>query len=137
MVVSPKMKKKLLLNKILYKRKTFIITTSKNVSKIKFFKRKGFKFIYVNSLKTKNDFNLMLKKIYKLGYCRAFFETGLTFLNSLLNYNLLNNLYVFQNDKKLVKNGLNNDHIKYLKKIKLENKIKVNLNNDSLFKINF
>ena len=131
------LKKNLLLNKILNKRKTFIITTSKNINKVKFFKKKGFKFIFVKSLKTKNDFKLMLSKIYKLGYCRAFFETGLTFLNFLLNYKLLNNLYIFQNDKKLKKNGLNNDKLTNLKKIKLKKKISVNLNNDSLYQIDF
>ena len=45
----------------------------------------------------------MFQNIYKLGYSRAFFETGLTFLNSLIKYKLLNNLYVFQNNKILKK----------------------------------
>ena len=79
----------------------------------------------------------MFKKIYDLGYSRALFETGLTFLNSLIKYKLLNNLYVFQNKKNLKKDGLNNNTYRYLKKIKLNKKIKVNLNNDSLYKVNF
>ena len=80
---------------------------------------------------------MMFKRIYNLGYSRAFFETGLTFLNSLLNYKLLNNLYVLQNNMKLNKNGLNNSSSQYIKKIKLNNKIKINLNNDSLYKKEF
>ena len=79
----------------------------------------------------------MLSRIYNLGYCRPFFETGLTFLNTLIKFKLLNNLYVLQNSKKLKTKGLNNVSIKYLKKIKLKKKINVNLNNDSLYKIEF
>ena len=131
------LKKKLELNKILDKRKTFLITEKKNKNKSISFKKKGFKLIFIKSLKSKSDFNLMFKKIYKLGYCRVFFETGLTFLNTLLDYRLLNNLYIFQNNKKLKKNGYNNHHLKNLKKIKLQKKIKVNLNNDNLYKIDF
>ena len=45
----------------------------------------------------------MFQYVYQLGYCRAFFETGLTFLNVLLNYKLLNILYVFQSNIMLKK----------------------------------
>ena len=79
----------------------------------------------------------MLNKLYELNYCRVFFETGLTFLNTLLNYKLVNDLYVFQNKKKLKKNGLNNSSSKYLKKIKLNNKININLKDDSMYKKKF
>ena len=72
-----------------------------------------------------------------MGYCRAFFETGLTFLNSLLSFKLLNNLYVLQNDKLLKNNGSNNSTLKFLKKLKLTKKIKINLYNDSLYKKEF
>ena len=70
-----------------------------------------------------------------MGYCRAFFETGLTFLNSLFRYKLLNNLYIFQNNKKINKNGKNNDSMKYLKNIKLNKKFKVKLKADNLYKV--
>ena len=79
----------------------------------------------------------MFKQIYKLGYSRAFFETGLTFLNTLLNYKLINDLYVFKNNKMLKKNGSNNSSFKYFKKIKLNKKIKINLKNDSVYKKEF
>jgi len=79
----------------------------------------------------------MFKIVYQMGYSRIFFETGLTFLNSLLSYKLLNNLYIFQSNVILNKNGLNNTTSKYLKKIKLNKKIKINLNNDSLYKKEF
>ena len=119
------------------KRKTFIITYKKNIKKISYFKKKGIKFLFIKSLNSKIDFILMLSLIYNLGYCRPFFETGLTFLNSLIKFKLLNNLYVLQNSKKLKTKGLNNVSVKYLKKIKLNKKINVNLNNDSLYKIEF
>ena len=79
----------------------------------------------------------MFQKIYKLGYRRAFFETGLTFLNAIIKYKLLNNLYIFQNNKKLRQNGFNNNHIKYLKRIKLNKEIKVNLKTDRLYQVEF
>lgn len=132
-----KLKKNLLIFDMIKKRKTFIITYKKNIKKISYFKKKGIKFLFIKSLNSKIDFILMLSLIYNLGYCRPFFETGLTFLNSLIKFKLLNNLYVLQNSKKLKTKGLNNVSVKYLKKIKLNKKINVNLNNDSLYKIEF
>jgi diaminohydroxyphosphoribosylaminopyrimidine deaminase / 5-amino-6-(5-phosphoribosylamino)uracil reductase len=135
--LNVKLKKNLLLNNLCNNRKTFLITTKENSDKAFFFKKKGFKIVIIKSLKTKNDFNAMFHEIYKLGYSRALFETGLTFLNSLLNYKLLNNLYIFQTNKNLKINGYNNSDVKKLKKIKLPKKINVNLDNDSLFKVKF
>ena len=132
-----KLKKKLLINNKINKRKTFIITCKKNKKKISYFKSKGFKIIFIKSLNSKNDFIILFQLIFKLGYCRAFFETGLTFINSLLNYKLLNILYILQNNKMLKKNGFNNSPSIYLKKLKLNKKIKINLNDDSLFKKEF
>jgi diaminohydroxyphosphoribosylaminopyrimidine deaminase / 5-amino-6-(5-phosphoribosylamino)uracil reductase len=119
------------------KRKIFLITKKDNVKKVKFFKNKGFRIILIKSLNSKKDFKKLFKYIYQLGYCRAFFETGLTFLNKLLNFELLNILYVFQSNIMLRKNGLNNSSAHYLKKIKLKKKIKINLFNDNLFKKEF
>ena len=60
----------------------------------------------------------------------------LTFLNTLLKNNLLHDLYIFKSNKKLGKNGKNNDTSKYLKKI-FPKLIKINLNGDNLFKKEF
>tara|TARA_B100000767_G_scaffold249380_1_gene250905 strand:- start:847 stop:1917 length:1071 start_codon:yes stop_codon:yes gene_type:complete len=130
-----KLKKKLKLNMLNNQRKTYIITTNKNKKKIYLFKKKGFKFIIINSLKYREDFNFLLKKIFQLGHGRILFETGLTFLNELIKYKFLNNLYLFQNNKKLMKNGSNNVTAKYLKSLRLGNIVKVNLNNDKLYNI--
>jgi len=132
-----KLKKNLSINNIVKKRKTFLITKKENKKKTSSFKKKGFKIIFIRSLKNKKDFNLMLKLIYKLNYRRALFETGLTFLNFLINFKLINRLYIFQNNQILKNNGLNNSTSKYLKKIKLKNKVNVNLSDDSLYKIKF
>ena len=131
-----KLKKKLLINKIIDKRKTFLITLKNNYNKTSYFKKKGFKILLIDKLITKNDFKKMFYQIYKLGYSKVFFETGLIFLNSLIKYKLINDLYIFQNNVLLKKNGLNNCSSKYLKNIKLKNKIKVNLVNDTLYKNN-
>ena len=45
----------------------------------------GYKIMFINSLENKTDFNILIKKIYKLGYARMLVETGLTFLNKLKN----------------------------------------------------
>lgn len=132
-----KLKKKLLMNNIANKRKTFLITTKKNIKKISFFSKLGFKIILIKSLDNKKDFNVIFKQILKLGYTRIFFETGLTFLNSLISHKLINDLYIFQSNKKLKNNGSNNSSPKLLKQINLKKKINVNLNNDSLYKIEF
>ena len=131
------LKKNLLLNKLLKSRRTYLITHKKNIKKIAFFKKKGFKFIFINSLKNKKDFKTLLKRIYKMGYSRVLFETGLTFLNSLLKLKILNNLFIFQNERKLLEKGHNNTKENLLKRFKLAKKIKVNLQNDTLYQIEF
>ena len=118
-------------------RRTYLITHKKNIKKIAFFKKKGFKFIFINSLKNKKDFKTLLKRIYKMGYSRVLFETGLTFLNSLLKLKILNNLFIFQNERKLLEKGHNNTKENLLKRFKLAKKIKVNLQNDTLYQIEF
>ena len=132
-----RLKKNLTIINLARKRKTFLITRVNNSKKLNFFKKKGFKIILINSLSSKKDFNKLFQYVYQLGYCRAFFETGLTFLNVLLNYKLLNILYVFQSNIMLKRFGLNNSTPHYLKKIKFNKKIKINLINDSLYKKEF
>ena len=93
---------------------------------------------HVNHIKLedKNDFNLLYKKIYKIGYSRMLVEAGLSFLNSLIKNQMIHDLYIFRSKKKLGKKGKNNSTTKYLKKIhpKL---LTINLNGDNLFKKEF
>ena len=127
-----RLNKNLLLNKIIKKRKTYIVTKKSNLKKISLYKTKGYKFIFINSLKDKKDFISLYKKIYKLGYSRIFLETGLIFLNTVIKNELINNLYLFKSNKNLRKTGKNNISPNFLKKIKFK-KISINLNDDKLF----
>ena len=87
-------------------------------------------------MKDQKDLKLLFRKIYKKGYSRLLIESGLTFLNNLLKHKLLHDLYIFKSDKKLGKNGKNNDTIKYLKKISPKS-LTINLNGDNLLKKEF
>ena len=118
------------------KRKTFLITLKENDKKLSRYKRLGFKFILVNSLECKKDFIKLYEMIYKLGYTRILVESGLTFLNYLIENKIVNKLYIFKTNSNLGKNGKNNDTIKYIKK-NLSKPVTINLNGDKLFKKNF
>ncbi len=131
-----KLKKNLSLNKILKKRKTYLITYKTNAEKAKIYKKKGYKIILINSLVNKKDLNLLLKKIFKMGYSRILVEAGLTFLNTLIKNRIINDLYVFKSNYNLKKKGKNNTTLKYLKSI-LPKSISINLNNDKLYKKEF
>ena len=133
--VNLNLKKKLKLFKISQKRKVYIFTASKNGKKITYFKKKGIKIINIDKLDSKIDFLNLLKKIYKLGVNRVLVETGLTFLNKLFKYKMINDLFFFQSNEKLRNLGKNNSSNSFIKKLKLNNKINVNLKNDSLYKI--
>ena len=127
-----KLKKNLRLNKIINKRKTFIITKKSNLKRVSAFKKKGYKFVFINALKDKEDFILLYKKIYKLGYSRVLLETGLIFLNTVMKNKLINNLYFFKSNKNLKKIGKNNISPNFLKKIRFK-PISIYLNSDKLF----
>ena len=130
-----KLKKNLLLAKLNNKRKTFIITLCTDKKKLLFYKKLNYKIIIIRSLNTTEDFHLLFKKLFQLGYSRILFETGLIILNELIKHNFLNDLYLFQSNKKLGTNGNNNISSSCLKKMNLKNIIKVNLNDDKLYKI--
>ena len=130
------LRKKLSLKKYLQIRKTFLITNKNNINKTLVYKKLGYKFIFINKLKDKNDFNLLFKKIYKKGYSRMLIETGLTFLNTLIKYKIVHELYIFKSDKKLGKNGKNNTSSGYLKSIRPK-LLTINLNGDNLLKKEF
>ena len=120
-------------------RKIYIFTTVNKHEKENYFKKKGVKIIKFS----KNvDSNLSLKKmilsIKNLGYNRIFVEAGSTFLSQLLKNRFVRNLYLFKSSNKLSLNGQNNTSLLEIKKIRIlkKNKIKVNLNGDSLYKVN-
>ena len=77
----------------------------------------------------------MIKRLFKLGKRRILVETGLTFLNQLLNMKLIDNLYLFKSNFMLKKHGYNNAEVNYIKRYNLNKSINVNLENDKLYKI--
>ena len=127
-----KLKKNLLLNKIINKRKTYIVTNKLNLNRVSKYKKRGYKFIFINALKDKKDFILLYKKIYKIGYSRVLLETGLIFLKTVIKNKLINNLYLFKNNRNLRKIGKNNISPNFLKRI-IFKQIPINLNDDKLF----
>jgi riboflavin biosynthesis pyrimidine reductase len=131
-----KLKKRLSLNKYLKKRKIYLVTSKININESLKYKKLGYKIILVNQLKNKNDFILLYKKIYKLGYSRMLIESGLTFLNNLLKNRTIHELYIFKSKKTLGKNGKNNSTTKFIKKI-YPDLLTINLNGDNLFKKSF
>ena len=130
-----KIKKNLDIFKKYNKRKIFIVAKPLKNKKINYLKKKGIKFIFITSLKTKEDFNNLLNILRKISYNRILVECGLIFLNQLLKKKLIQNLYLFKSQKKLGKKGKNNTTNKLIKSFKLKNEVKVNLDNDNLFKV--
>ncbi|MBA1339642.1 MAG: diaminohydroxyphosphoribosylaminopyrimidine deaminase/uracil reductase [Pelagibacterales bacterium] len=129
------LKKKLDLFKVKSNRKIMIATTSSNLSRISYFQKKGIQIIKLKSLNSKNDFLKLFIKTKKMRYSRFFVESGLHFMNFLINNKLVNNIYIFKSRKYLKKNGINFSSNKIIKKIKLSNKINVNLQTEDLYKV--
>ena len=132
-----KIKTNLNLFKRINKRKILIVTSITNSKKISYLRKKGVKFILIKSLYNKKDFINLFKVLKKYAYNRILVESGLIFLNKLLEENLIFNLYVFQKSSKLGRNGKNNTSNKFLKKLTLKKKVNVNLSGDKLYKIKF
>ena len=130
-----KIKKNLKLFKLTKKRKITIISSVAKGEKISFLKKIGVKFITITSLKTKDDLSNLFKLLKKRGHNRILIETGLTFLFSMLKFNLINYFYIFVSKVKLGKQGRNNIPVNMLKSLKLHKEIKVNLYGDKLYKI--
>jgi len=116
-------------------RKIYIVTSILKDKKISFLKKRGIKFIFIQSLKEKVDFINLFKLLKQKGFNRILVESGLIFLNELLKNSLIFNLYLFKTSVNLGKNGKNNTSNNIIKKLKLGNKIKVNLDNNNLYKV--
>ncbi len=130
-----KLKKNLNLIKKRGKRKIFIVTLKKNDKKTLFFRNKGIKIIYSEPLNNRSKLNKLYSKFKEIGYNRILIEAGLIFLRDMIEKKIVSNLFLFKSNEKLDKNGLNNTSNIFLKKIKLSNRISVNLFGEKLFKI--
>ncbi len=118
-------------------RKIIIITESKVSKKINLLKKKGAIVKNIQSINSFDFFKKVLNYLKKKGYSRILSETGLIFLNFLLRYNFLNNLYIFKTSTKLKQYGHNNTTKNYINKIKFKKKYKISvfLDNDILYKV--
>ena len=87
----------------------------------------------MRKMNTKEDFTNLFKSLIKLKFSRIIVETGLTFVNFLMKNKFIDNIYIFKTNINLNKNGFNNSSNELLKKIKLKNKLKVNLENDKVY----
>ncbi len=114
-------------------RKIYIYTTNNDKKKINWLKKHNVKIFLINRMCTKEDYIKIFRTFTKLNFSRILFETGLTFINFLIDNKLLNNIYIFKTNSNLNKNGFNNSSNKLIKKIKLKNKLKVFLNNDNVY----
>ncbi len=94
--------KKVLKNKFL--KKSYVFHSSKDLYKIKKLK-KFFNLIYLD-FETKNLQNLILNKIYSLGFVKLLIEGGSLTTKSFLEANLINEQYIIKNNKFFKKNGL-------------------------------
>ena len=130
-----KIKKNLKIFNRLGNRKIYIFTSVANKKKFSFFKERKIKVIRINKLENKKDFEELFTKIFKIGKGRILVETGIIFLNILLKFKLINELYIFKSSKSLKNIGINNSDIKFIKRFSLNNLIKVNLDGDNLFKV--
>ena len=97
--------------------------------------KRKIKIINLEKLKNKGDFEILFSKIFNTGKGRVLIESGLVFLNELLKIRLINNLYLFKSNEILGIKGSNNANISFIKKLKLTNRIKVNLNKNKLYRL--
>ena len=70
-----------------------------------------------------------------MGKGRILIETGLTFLNELMKFKLIDDLYLFKSNLILKNMGCNNSSVNLIRKLRLNNRVKVNLEKDKLYKI--
>jgi len=117
-------------------RKIIIFTyKDKNEKKIKNLKNKKIIVIQINKHENKlYEYAEIMKFLKKKNYFRLLVEAGLTFTSFLLKEKKIRDIYIFQSNFKLKNNGKNNFSPKYLKMIKTQNKEKVFLYGDNLYK---
>ena len=119
-------------------REIFIFTQIKNKKKEEFFKKIGVNIIKLNkSTYLKHNICEVYFLLKQLGFNRILVESGVKYIIEILKYNLIRNFYLFKSSLNLKNNGRNNTKVNLIKKLKttINNKVKINLNGDSLYKI--
>ncbi len=130
------LRKNLNIYKSTKKIKTYIVTSSKNKIKKKFFKSKNINLIKMDNNREKFTYREILSKLKKKGFSRILCESGFYTTKGFLRNNLVHNLYVFKSNKTLNKNGRNSyKNLLSILRIKDKKKIKVNLSGDEMYKL--
>ena len=70
-------------------RKIYIYTTNNNKKKIYWLKKNNVKVFIMNNMNTKDDYIKIFRSFTKLNFSRIFIESGLTFINFLINNKLI------------------------------------------------
>lgn len=115
--------------------KIFIFTSSNDFKKINYFKKKKINVIKFKCLNSYEDYLKLLNIIANIGFGRIFLESGATFLNFLLKNHFINNIYLFKSKDEIGKRGIKLAPFNLGKKMKIKNRINVNLAGDNLYKI--
>ena len=134
---SFKIKKNLNIFKI-KSREIFIFTQKLNRGKQKYFKKIGVNIIKLNKKKDpKEEFLEIYFFLKQLGFNRILIESGLRYTNELLRHHLISNFYLFKSFAASTSYYKNNTKTNLVRNLKVtsKNKINVNLNDDSLYKI--
>ena len=87
----------------------------------------------MKEMNSREDYIKLFKSFIKMNYSRVLVESGLTFTNFLIKKRLIDNIYIFKTNANLNNNGFNKSSNKLIKKLKLKNKLKVNLGNDKVY----
>jgi len=119
-------------------REIFIFTQTKNLSKEIYFNRVGVNIIKLKrSDNLKNDISEVYFFLKQLGFNRILIESGIKYINEVLRYNFIKNFYLFKSSLSLKNNGKNNTKSTLIRKLNgtIKNRVNVNLNGDSLYKI--
>tara|TARA_A100001011_G_scaffold396513_1_gene494549 strand:+ start:509 stop:1597 length:1089 start_codon:yes stop_codon:yes gene_type:complete len=117
------------------KSKIYLLTTIFDKKKIVSYKKKGINVLSFKTMNNQRDFFTIFDFIRKIGGTRILVESGVTFLDFLLNNNFINNIFIFQSNSFLLKNGLKPFNKDKFKNIRKSNQIRTNLFNDKLYKI--
>ena len=119
-------------------RKIFIFTQMNKNIKEKYFKQIGVNIIKLKKNKNfENDIFEVYLHLKKLGFNRVLIESGIEYINEVLKRDLVKNFHLFKTSFKLRNDGMNNTKPFLIKKLKttIKNKVKINLDGDSLYKI--
>ena len=114
--------------------KIYLLTFKKNSNKANFFSKNGVRVIYLKKTSNNNNLKEIFFLLKKFKFYRIFVESGLTFINALLNQKLINKFFIFKSSEYLRNNGKNTSEINYVKRLMSnKNKVLINLKGDSLY----